>query len=113
LINFLKKYARNHTSKEIISFETTNRNLQIDYLLTLPEENATFWNGKTLSLRPYYKTAQPTVNLNSFDIFQSIGSGGFSTVYLCRFKENGKFYAMKVINKSFIVKHQKKKIVMN
>jgi serine/threonine protein kinase len=42
-----------------------------------------------------------------------IGTGGFSKVFLCRFKETGVFYAMKVIDKEFIIKNKKKKIVMN
>jgi serine/threonine protein kinase len=67
----------------------------------------------TLSLRPIYEDPQPIITLNSFEIIQAIGSGGFSTVYLCRFKETGGYYAMKVIDKEFIVQNQKKKIVMN
>lgn len=39
------------------------------------------------------------VNLNSFEIIKNIGSGGFSKVFLTRFKEDGHFYAMKVIDK--------------
>lgn len=85
----------------------------MDYYLTLDNEEASFLNGETIVLKPVYSVKQPVINLNSFDIIQCIGSGGFSTVFLCRFKENGKFYAMKIISKPFIVKNQKKKIVMN
>ena len=42
-----------------------------------------------------------------------IGSGGFSKVFLCRFKKDGQFYAMKVIDKEVIVKNKKKNIIMN
>ena len=42
-----------------------------------------------------------------------IGSGGFSKVYLSRFKKDGNFYAMKVIDKDVIVKNKKKNIIMN
>ena len=42
-----------------------------------------------------------------------VGSGGFSKVYLCRFKKDGNFYAMKVIDKDVIVKNKKKNIIMN
>ena len=99
--------------KEIVSFETVDYNLQLDYYLTLSEEDGSFLNGSSISLKPVYREKQPVVNLNSFEIIQCIGSGGFSNVYLCRFKENRKFYAMKVISKSFIVKNQKKSIIMN
>lgn len=34
-------------------------------------------------------------------------------MYLCRFKKDGQFYAMKVIDKDVIVKNKKKNIIMN
>ena len=34
-------------------------------------------------------------------------------MYLCRWKKNGQFYAMKVIEKDVIVKNKKKNIIMN
>lgn len=53
------------------------------------------------------------MNLGSFQILRAIGSGGFSKVFLCRFKGDGLFYAMKVISKSFILKQKKKQLVIN
>jgi serum/glucocorticoid-regulated kinase 2 len=44
---------------------------------------------------------------------KAIGSGGFSNVFLVRFKGDGLFYAMKVINKSFILKQKKKQLIIN
>jgi serine/threonine protein kinase len=70
-------------------------------------------NGSHITLRPIFKEIHQNITLNSFEIIRCIGSGGFSSVYLCRFKEDGKFYAMKVIDKTFIVKNKKKKIVIN
>ena len=52
------------------------------------------------------------VTIDSFDILHCIGTGGFSKVFLCRCKQNGNFYAMKVIDKNFILKNKKKKIVL-
>ena len=46
-------------------------------------------------------------------MIRAIGSGGFSTVFLARFKGDGKFYALKVISKSFILKNKKQKLVIN
>ena len=51
--------------------------------------------------------------MDCFEIIKLIGSGGFSKVYLCRFKKDGTFYAMKVIEKDVIVKNKKKNIIMN
>lgn len=48
-------------------------------------------------------TSMKDVQLKDFDIIKCLGSGGFSTVYLVRGNFNGKYYAMKVIDKSFII----------
>ena len=71
-----------------------------------------FW-GKSIKLKPYFTTPQSTVDLKSFDVIKCIGSGGFSKVFLGRFKGDGLFYAMKVISKSFIIKNKKQKLVQN
>lgn len=69
--------------------------------------------GKNLNLKPYFTLPQQNIKLNSFEIVKVIGSGGFSKVFLVRFKGDGLFYAMKVINKSFILKQKKKQLIMN
>ena len=43
------------------------------------------------------------INLSDFDIVKCLGSGGFSTVFLVRCNFNGKYYAMKLIDKKFIL----------
>lgn len=85
----------------------------MDYYFTLKNKDVSFLNGQCITLEPYKLEKQSKITLNSFDILYCIGTGGFSKVYLCRFKEDGKFYAMKVIDKGFIVKNKKKNIVMN
>lgn len=51
--------------------------------------------------------------MRCFDILKCIGAGGFSKVFLVRYKEDGKFYAMKLIDKHFIAENNKKGIVEN
>lgn len=53
------------------------------------------------------------VNICDFDIVKCLGSGGFSTVFLVRGNFNGKYYAMKVIDKKFIMETQRDGIVEN
>lgn len=72
-----------------------------------------FLNNSKVSFRPFKTEEQLSVSLQSFHILKCIGVGGFSKVYLVRFKQDGKFYAMKVINKEFIVQNKKKGIIMN
>ena len=97
-------------------FKTVQGNLNLDYMMTQENLCAKFLNGKSVYLKPIRKvpvTSASKINLKNFDIVKPIGSGGFSKVYLCRFKEDGKFYALKMIDKDMIVKHKKKKIIMN
>lgn len=94
-------------------FESQEPGLAQDYYLTLSEVNTAAFHGKTLKLKPYFKVPQSLVDLNSFDLIKCIGSGGFSRVFLARFKGDGLFYAMKVISKSFIAKNKKHQLILN
>jgi serum/glucocorticoid-regulated kinase 2 len=51
------------------------------------------------------------VCLKDFTLVKCIGVGGFSRVYLVRKRDNGKFYALKLIDKNFIMENQKEVIV--
>ncbi|ORX47086.1 hypothetical protein BCR36DRAFT_97419 [Piromyces finnis] len=52
-------------------------------------------------------------NLNSIIILQTLGTGTFGRVHLVRSKENGKYYAMKAIKKSCVVKNHQVEHTMN
>lgn len=44
-----------------------------------------------------------SVELADFEIVKCLGSGGFSNVFLVRGNFNNKYYAMKLIDKGFIL----------
>ena len=46
-----------------------------------------------------------TVGFNSFTILDCLGAGSFGKVFKVRMKSNGEIYAMKVINKKFLMKN--------
>ena len=46
------------------------------------------------------------VNLNDFELLQTVGIGSFGRVRLCRHKKNTKVYVMKILKKSEIVKQK-------
>lgn len=54
-----------------------------------------------------------SVDMSDFDIVKCLGSGGFSTVFLVRGNFNGKYYAMKLISKEFIIETERDGIVEN
>jgi serum/glucocorticoid-regulated kinase 2 len=98
---------------KVKAWKTSPPNFAVDYYLTLNNKDLSFLNGQSLALEPYRTQPQHQVSLASFDILHCIGTGGFSKVFLCRFKHDGLFYAMKVIEKSFILRNKKRRIVQN
>jgi len=44
------------------------------------------------------------ININEYEILQTLGTGSFGRVRLSRHKKNGNYYAMKILKKSEIVK---------
>lgn len=69
---------------------------------------------KALEVQPFFlEVGEGKVGLRDFQILKCIGSGGFSKVYLVRWKQNGRFYAMKLVDKEFILKHRKQELIQN
>lgn len=62
-----------------------------------------------LKLEAYMLQFQPEakVGLKDFVFIKNIGIGGFSLVYLVKKKDTGKFYALKLIDKEFIIAKKK------
>ena len=53
------------------------------------------------------------VTLSDFKLIKCLGSGGFSTVYLSKCLKNNKYYALKLIDKDFIIETEREAIVSN
>ncbi|CAK64739.1 unnamed protein product (macronuclear) [Paramecium tetraurelia] len=99
---------------EIVSFQTVDKNLPVDYYLQQPNKSLEVFSGQTLNLQPFYGTPQQSkITLKDFIFVKCIGVGGFSRVYMVKKKSNGRFYAMKLIDKEFILQHKKQGIVQN
>ncbi|CAD8072433.1 unnamed protein product [Paramecium primaurelia] len=99
---------------DIVSFHTVDKNLPIDYYLQQPNKSLEIFSGQTLNLQPFYGTSQQSkITLKDFIFVKCIGVGGFSRVYMVKKKSNGRFYAMKLIDKEFIIQNKKQGIVQN
>jgi serum/glucocorticoid-regulated kinase 2 len=46
------------------------------------------------------------INFSSFDILETLGSGTFGKVFKVRLKTTGDIYAMKIINKKYLIRNQ-------
>jgi serum/glucocorticoid-regulated kinase 2 len=60
----------------------------------------------------YSKKGQ-NVSIGDFTMVKCLGSGGFSQVFLVKGKFNNKYYAMKLMNKKFIIENERESIVEN
>ncbi|CAD8062320.1 unnamed protein product [Paramecium sonneborni] len=100
---------------KISQFQTVSKNIPYDYYLTLNNLTMQVFKGITLQIQPYYSQSIQTkrVGLKDFTLIKCIGVGGFSRVYMVRKKDNGKFYALKLIDKKFIFENSKEIIVQN
>ncbi|CAD8167937.1 unnamed protein product [Paramecium pentaurelia] len=100
---------------KICQFQTLSKNVPYDYYLTLNAQTLDVFKGITLQIQPYYLQSILTkrVGLKDFTLVKCIGVGGFSRVYMVRKKDNGKFYALKLIDKKFIFENSKEIIVQN
>ncbi|KAM3136385.1 hypothetical protein pb186bvf_011520 [Paramecium bursaria] len=112
VIQYLTLQCQN--SQNIIGFATLDKNIAIDYYLSLKKKDLIPLDRQTIKLEPLFKEVDNgSLTLNSFIILQCIGMGGFSRVYLVRSKSNGRFLALKLISKQFIQENQKQTIVQN
>ena len=100
-------------NQEIVTYVTVPTNLAYDFYLSSGDRDASFFNGRRLTLAPYLRAERKKVDIRSFEIIKCIGAGGFSKVFLAKFREDGRFYAMKLIDKQFILENRKQSIVSN
>lgn len=47
-----------------------------------------------------------SLQVSDFDILRRLGDGSFSTVVLARHRANGEQYAVKIINKTLVVRNK-------
>jgi serum/glucocorticoid-regulated kinase 2 len=94
-----------------VGFETVNEDSTLDYQLSLkslPIPN------KKIYVKPIFEVSlKGKVRLDHFKLVRCLGSGGFSLVYLVRDSWAGQFYALKLINKQFILDSERETIVEN
>ena len=130
------------SNNSIIALQTVDSTITLDYWLSDTHRSISPLKDGTI-LKPFYsdsnfKIAKQKVNLNYFYILKLLGTGGTSKVFLgipiilsiysplytymhmeslilsiARGKENGKFYAIKVISKKEALKRDKEEVFFN
>ncbi|KAG0173595.1 cAMP-dependent protein kinase [Apophysomyces sp. BC1015] len=75
----------------------------------LPPTNSAYQQQQLNRLQYYHNrppvyVAKPRFEFKDFELMEILGTGTFGRVYLTEFKNSGKFYAMKVLKKSEVVK---------
>ncbi|CAD8124688.1 unnamed protein product [Paramecium sonneborni] len=113
-VKIINRVDNENMQMEIVIFHTIDKNLPIDFYIQQLDKPLDIFSGQTLNLQPFYGIDQGfQLNLKDFIFIKCIGIGGFSRVYLVRKKLDGRFYAMKLIDKEFILLHKKQGIVQN
>ena len=60
-------------------------------------------SSATINIDDFDQKTKTKINFNSFEILELIGGGSFGKVYKVKQKNTGKIYAMKVLNKSYLI----------
>lgn len=91
-----------------MAFVSLEKNFPIDYYLQLRSRPLQLFKDQTLNLQPFIsEETSSRVSLKDFKFLKCIGVGGFSRVYLVKKKSTGRIFAMKLIDKEFILKNRK------
>ena len=73
LVQEIKKtFIRKQNSQNFV-LESLDNNLALNYYLSLSNSKTNPFYGKTMNLKPYFVTPQPTIDIKSFHIFKCIG----------------------------------------
>lgn len=81
---------------KVVGFECVRRNITFDYKLSIGKGDLT----RSLDLKCFYYGNDK--DLRKYKIYRCLAIGGFSKVYLVRSRRDGRFFAMKVMQKEFI-----------
>ena len=127
----LKSKDKNYKLDHYLSFfensvsAIANSTLLVPYLCQAKDvlEDETIMDGRysgstKFSFQPQRisngaKDKDHRVTIDDFEVLKKIGTGGFSSVYLARMKNDGKIYAMKVIDKVKMLEKDKEECVFN
>ncbi|KAM3141468.1 hypothetical protein pb186bvf_006332 [Paramecium bursaria] len=109
VIRKLQQFKLSYDPQDVIGFKTND--IHLDYYLSCLHLELPNLDGMTLN--PIIREPQDVVTIDSFQIIKKIGAGGFSVVYLVRKKDDGNFFAMKVIDKQLMLQRDREEIIFN
>ena len=116
-LNFNKdKNFKKEKQKLIVALKTYEQNESIDHWLTMYDRNlSTLQDGEVLIAHFAKITPKSNshISVRDFEMIKVIGRGGFSRVLLCRKKDTGRLYAMKILKKSKLIREKKVKPILS
>ena len=96
--------------------KTYDGNESIDHWLTMYDRPLyPLLDGEVLvsHFAKFASNKKKRITIGDYELIKVIGRGGFSKVLLCRKKDTGRLYAMKVIKKSKIIRENKVKPILS
>lgn len=91
----------------IVAFKTSLSSDIIDFKLTKYDQSLSYLKEDEELVAIFSEPVSGEITCQHFNPIKVIGKGGFSTVIQVRKKDTGQLYAIKTINKQFIVKEDK------
>ncbi|KAJ1899011.1 cAMP-dependent protein kinase catalytic subunit [Coemansia sp. IMI 209127] len=97
-------HNHNHNHNHSLNHNHNQHNQHNQHNIT-QHDSQLMMNALPLALQTGDRPQMDThVQLGSFEIFRTVGTGSFGRVRLVRHKETGKYFAMKVLRKSHVVR---------
>ena len=99
-----------------MALKTYEENESIDHWLTMYDRPLYPIQDGEVLVTHFAKIApnkKKQISVGDFEMIKVIGRGGFSRVVLCRKKDTGRLYAMKIMKKNKIISEKKIKPILS
>jgi hypothetical protein len=104
----LSETIREYKGLGNISALKTLKGLEIlDFWLTIFDRSLQPFKDNEKLVTVFEQQVSTEIQLSHFTPLKLIGKGGFSKVVMCRKKDTGNLYAIKVMSKEFVIKEEK------
>ena len=104
----LSETIRSYTGPGNLTVLRTFKNLEIlDTWLTIFDRSLQPFKDNEKLVGMIEQPVSGPTQIRHFIPLKVIGKGGFSTVFMCRKKDSGYLYAMKIMSKEFVIKEEK------
>jgi hypothetical protein len=104
----LSETIRSYRGTENIVALRTSKGIELlDHWLTIFDRSLQPFKDNDKLFAVFEQPVPSAMQISHFTPIKVIGKGGFSQVVMCRKKDNGSLYAIKIMSKEFVLKEEK------